>query len=162
MELYLDPVLPKAKRSRSQRSRDTWLNATGEKRARMLAGLEKGYAITHSGKRSSSPRPTLRVPVSVYDLNGHYLMSCQSMIEAAALYGVSYDNLSSCVHGRRKSAGGYMFRKAVVEEFRGVKLVKKTPIEPYKRTYRRKKQDPAIIKDPDMLNFIENYKTNRP
>ena len=55
-----------------------------------------------------------------------------------------------------------MFRKAVVVEFRGMKLVKKTPIEPYKRTRRRKKQDPAIIKDPDMLNFIENYKTNRP
>lgn len=52
-----------------------------------------------------------------------------------------------------------MFRKAVVEEFRGMKLVKKTPIEPYKRTCRRKKQDPdTIIKDNGMRNFIANYK----
>ena len=55
-----------------------------------------------------------------------------------------------------------MFRKAVVEEFRGMKLVKKTPIEPYKRNCRRKKQDPAIIKDPDMRDFVKNYKFNRP
>lgn len=92
--------------------------------------------------------------VAVYGLDGAFLSVCESVSRAARDYGVSTAAIQHCLSGRCRKAGLYQFREATAGT-----QAEHTPIEPYKRTYRRKKQDPdTIIKDNGMRNFIANYK----
>ena len=135
MELYLDPVWVKPKKERKPhplKGKHQWPTDDPEKRARIMNGLRKGWYSKN--KRHKSP---LRVPVSVYDLDGNYVTTCLHVKEAAEKYGNgSPGNVHNCISGRQGRIGQYQFRRANVVEFQGEKLVKKTPIEPYKRRSR--------------------------
>lgn len=162
MELYLDPPfvkVPKQRKPHPLKGKHQWITEDPKKKERVMSGLRKGWYMSKKGRHA-----TRSTSVSVYDLEGKFVMACETIKQAGQVLGLSRSCISMCVTGKTKRAGKYIFRKADVVEFRGMKLVKKSPIEPYKRTCTclRKKQDPAIIKDPDMLDFIENYKTNRP
>lgn len=78
------------------------------------------------------------IPVSVYDLNGHYLSSHKSASSAARHYCVQERNVRSCISGNRDRAGQYQFRKAKLIIFQGETLVKKDNIDPYKRRNRKR------------------------
>lgn len=238
MELYLDPPfvkVPKHRKPHPLKGKHQWVTDDPVKRERMLRGLRAGWKSNKKGLKNKGKPSPHRVPVAVYDKDGNFVAVCRHIHEAAEQFATTIGNVSRCIHGKRKFAGKFQFRKAAVEEFLGMQLVRKipiekltgrlaykravavygldgaflsvcesvsraardygvstaaiqhclsgksrkagryqfrescagideerTPIEPYKRTRRRKKQDPAIIKDPDMRNFIENYETNRP
>lgn len=138
MELYLDPVWVKPKKERKPhplKGKHQWITDDPEKREHIMNGLRNGW---RSKQNKSGHKSPLRVPVSVYDLDGNYVTTCLHVHEAAEKYGNgSPGNVHMCISGRRHRVGQYQFRRAKVEEFMGEKLVKKTPIEPYKRRNRK-------------------------
>lgn len=112
----------------------------------------RGMQLVKKSPIEKSTGRLYKKAVAAYDLDGAYLGSCESVARAARDYGVSATAIQHCLSGKSRKAGQYQFRDAGIDEER-------TPIEPYKRTYRRKNQDPdTIIKDNGMRNFIANYK----
>lgn len=136
MELYVEPkwaVRPKERKPHPLKGKHQWTTNDPEKREKVYAALMRGC---HKSKNKGKPSHR-RIPVSVYDLDGNYITTCPSVIAAADKFGVSSGDISSCTNGRRDRVGQYQFRRAKVVEFMGEKLVKKTPIEPYKRRNRK-------------------------
>ena len=140
MELYVEPkwaVRPKERKPHPLKGTHRWTTDDPEKRAKLLEGLRKGQRASKKGVNAGRISPK-RIPVSVYDLDGNYVTTCQSITEAAEKYGNGYfRNVHSCISGKRGRCGQYRFRRANVVEFMGEKLVKKSPIEPYKRKRRK-------------------------
>ena len=141
MELYVEPkwaVRPKERKPHPLKGTHKWTTDDPGKRARILEALRKGAAI--GGRKSTTkgrPSPK-RIPVSVYDLDGNYVTTCQSIRDAAEKYvNGNMSRVAKCIHGINSRAGQYQFRRANVVEFMGEKLVKKSPIEPYKRKRRK-------------------------
>ena len=135
MELYLDPVWVKPKKERKPhplKGQHQWPTDDPEKRARILEGLKKGQ---HSKNKGCSPKRF--VPVAVYDLAGNFVSVHVSVSDAARKYSLSQGNICETMKRQRGRVGQFQFRKANVVEFQGEKLVKKTPIEPYKRSNRK-------------------------
>ena len=133
-ELYLEPVWARPAEKKRERKphplkgKRRWVTDDPEKRAKILEGLAKGWHSRSKNKGCTWPR----IAVAVYDLAGNFVSAHATLRDAAGKYGISVGNISKCVHGRRGRAGQYQFRKADVVEFRGERLVKKTPIGPYK------------------------------
>jgi hypothetical protein len=55
---------------------------------------------------------TNTTPVNQFGLDGKYIASFDSIKEASKETGISYVTICSCVNGKLKSAGGFMWRKA--------------------------------------------------
>ena len=149
MELYLEPQWAK-KDTRFKKGHATWNKGrkgyttdNPEKRRVIDGNLERGRKIVWKTR----PRDVVwnSIPVSVYDLDGHYLSSHKSVNAAAQTYGVQPRNARYCLTGSRDRAGMYMFRKANIITFKGETLVKKENIEPYKR--RNRKRECPVIDD---------------
>lgn len=135
MELYLEPIWVKPKKERKPhplKGKHQWPTDDPEKRARMLDGLKKGQ---HSKNKGCSPKRF--VPVAAYDLDGNFVSVHVSISEAARKYALSIGNICESMKRQRGRVGQFQFRKANVVEFQGEKLVKKTPIGPYKRSNRK-------------------------
>lgn len=137
MELYVEPKWAKKEKERKPhplKGKHQWITDDPEKRQRVIDGLRKGW-LSKKGKTGRiSP---IRVPVSVYNLDGTFVAVCSHIHEAADRFGGTIGNIHSCMNGHRGRCGQYQFRKAQVVEFQGKKLVKKTPIEPYRRRNRK-------------------------
>lgn len=140
MELYLEPewiLRPKKRKPHPLKGKHQWITDDPKKREKMMAGLQKGWHLPRKGKKTGRIATT-RIPVSVYDLDGKYITTCLCVSEAAEKYGNGYaGNVHGCINGLRDRVGQYQFRRAKVVEFMGEKLVKKSPIEPYKRKRRK-------------------------
>lgn len=52
-------------------------------------------------------------PVSQYDMQGNYIRTYKSQNEAGRETNIASANIWKCVHGYRKSAGGYIWRESV-------------------------------------------------
>lgn len=134
MELYLEPIWAK-KDTKFQKGHipwnkgvKGWTTRDPEKRRRARRNLAKGRI------RRLKNRPRIAhnaIPTSVYNLSGEYLGSFSSATIAAKKFGECARNVRSCVEGKRKRCGKYMFRKASVVIFNGELMVKKENIEPY-------------------------------
>ncbi len=132
MELYLDPPfakVPKQRKPHPLKGKHQWVTDDPIKRERMLRGLRAGWKSNKKGLKNKGKPSVHRVPVSVYDMDGNFVAVCRHIHEAAERFATTPANVSSCIHGKRRSAGNHQFRKAAVEEFRGMQLVKKSPIE---------------------------------
>ncbi len=130
MELYLDPPfvkVPKQRKPHPLKGKHQWSTDDPAKRRNMLRALRAGWK---KNKDKNKGKPSVhRVPVAVYDMDGNFVAVCRHIHEAAERFATSIGNVSSCIHGKRKFAGKFQFRKASVEEFRGMQLVRKSPIE---------------------------------
>lgn len=74
-------------------------------------GIENKEHAYRTGKR-----PTMaQVPVEMFSDSGVLLNVFPSMNEAARVTGVHSGRISSCCSGKCKRAGGYIFRKAKVQ-----------------------------------------------
>lgn len=51
--------------------------------------------------------------VQAFDKNGQLVMEFHSMCEAERQTGISQQNISNCISGKRKTAGGYVWKKAI-------------------------------------------------
>lgn len=51
------------------------------------------------------------IEVSQYDKNGEYIRSFKSISQAQSETGIYKENISSCLSGKRKSAGGYFWKQ---------------------------------------------------
>lgn len=132
MELYLDPPfanVPKQRKPHPLKGKHQWATNDPVKRERMLRGLRAGWEDNKKGLKNKGKPSVHRVPVSVYDMDGNFVAVCRHIHEAAERFGTNPYNVSACIHGRRRTAGNHQFRKAKVEEFRGMQLVRKSPIE---------------------------------
>jgi len=52
-------------------------------------------------------------PVKQYDLNGTYIIAYPSQSEAGRQTGINPNNISSCVSGRLKTTGGFIWKRAI-------------------------------------------------
>lgn len=84
--------------------------------------------VTKRRKEDNLPQP---VPVVAYRLDGTFYHAFASIMDAVRHCGGSPAAISNCIRRGHGRVGSYQFRKAEVVEFRGERLVKKTPIEPY-------------------------------
>lgn len=130
MELYLDPPfanVPKQRKPHPWKGKHQWVTDDPVKRERMIRVLRE---VSNNRKCRKTGKPSVhRVPVAVYDMDGNFVAVCRHIHEAAERFGTNPYNVSACIHGRRRTAGNHQFRKAKVEEFRGMQLVRKSPIE---------------------------------
>lgn len=135
MELYLDPAIvttkPKDRKPHPLTGKNQWTTNNRHKRAIIMANLRKGWYSKSNGKTTGGKSRAIKV--TVYDLSGNYIETCESIRQAATKYGVEATKICACIKGKYKRTGSYQFRKAVVTDFFGQKLVKKTPISPYTR-----------------------------
>lgn len=136
MELYLDPVWVK-KDTRFHKGHTPWNKGRKcfstndpEKRSRLLQNLAEGRKNLWKTRSRDGQNSK---PVCAYDLNGNFVRVFKSVNAAARTLGVRAENARRCARRERGRCGQYQFRWAKVVEFQGEKLVKKTPIEPYKR-----------------------------
>lgn len=142
MELYLEPTWvkkgPKFKKGHKpwNKGRKGFSTVDDTKRKRILSCLAEGRR--HLWEKRDRNVVHNQIPTCVYDLGGNFLGAYLSEAKAAEAFGQIRENVSSCVRGERKRVGNYQFRRAKVEVFRGEMLVKRTPIEPYKRGSRHK------------------------
>lgn len=142
MELHIDPVFAikntkfKKKRIPWNKGKKGWLSDRHKKSA--LENLKKGAgALTRQGKK-----PANAIHISAYTLSGTYIKTYRSSGDAAKELGCDASKIRRCIAIKRKSTGGYMFRKAEIIEFKGEKFVSKKSIEPYerKKTYTKKQK----------------------
>lgn len=142
MELYLEPNWIK-KDTRFRKGHEPW-NAgrkgfttdNPQKRKKALMNLAEGRKLRHVNGTPSGGRK--KVAVCAYGLDGVFVRVFSSIGEAATTLCLPRENVRACVANKRKRSGQYQFRKADVVEFNGCKLVKKSPIVPYKRDGRKR------------------------
>ena len=76
---------------------------------------EKGYVI--GGKKNLIPRgkrgEKLRHPIVQMDLEGNIIRYFDSMMDAERATGIGSGRISNCVNGRKKTAGGYIWRRKI-------------------------------------------------
>jgi hypothetical protein len=137
MELYLDPVRVK-KDTRFHKGQTPWNKARKgfstndpEKQSRILHNLAEGRRNLWKTRKRDQVHNSK--PVSVYDLDGNFVRVFKSANAAARALGLYGENVRRCARREKGRHGQYQFRWAKVVEFQGEKLVKKTPIEPYRR-----------------------------
>lgn len=141
MELYIEPLRPLKRKTRFykgdipwNKGRKGWSTNNEKKKKIILANLAEGRK--HNWEKRDRSQVHNSIPCAVYDLEGNFLSAHVSEGRAADAYGQIRRNVVECVQGKRGRCGSYQFRAAKVEVFRGEKLVKKSPIEPYKRRSR--------------------------
>ena len=84
--------------------------------------LNTGYNLTKGGQ---NPVELCKKKVSMYDLDGNYIRSFDSITEAVESIKVkSISSIGNCLRYKKKSAGGYQWRYAD----------DKSKVLPYKRT----------------------------
>lgn len=144
MELYLPPIWAKPETPETPETpKKKWVTDDPEKRARMLKALEDGRKYGQKSRHVRSRNAGKRArPVSVYDLDGNYLRSFVSISAAARHYGVDVRNVHKCCNGKCCSLKSMQFRYADVMEWKGEKMVRKTPIEPYHDQRRKQHYQP--------------------
>ena len=69
---------------------------------------EKSYKDTRSGKLKNGSRP--QIEVSKYSLDGCFIESFVSIMEAKRQTGISNGHISECCNNKRKSAGGFLWK----------------------------------------------------
>lgn len=74
-----------------------------ERAGRSMVGKNVGKYINH---------PAFSKPVSQYTKEGEFIASYPSSHEAERQTGVDCGSISNCCNGKRKSAGGYIWRFA--------------------------------------------------
>lgn len=140
MELYIEPAWAtrdtKFKKGHTpwNDGRKAFTTSDQEKQRKALARLEEGRRHVWDTRNRNivhNQRPTC-----VYDLDGNFLGVYLSATKAAEAFGQIGRNVRACILGKRKRCGNYQFRAAKVEMYHGQMLVKKSPIEPYKRNSR--------------------------
>lgn len=58
------------------------------------------------------PRVNASIRVRQYDLQGNYLATYDSMLEASRSIGVSGPRMWDCIHGKARTCGGFQWRRA--------------------------------------------------
>ena len=66
----------------------------------------------HYGTRQERSVSKRSIPVSQYDLQGNLINTYKSAREAGRQTGITQGSISYCVKGKRKIAGGYMWKAA--------------------------------------------------
>lgn len=74
-----------------------------------LAKFNKGKKHSDEWKQKIS-KSHKKKPVDRYDLEGNYIDSFESCKIASILTGVSYSGVGACAGGKRKTAGGYVWK----------------------------------------------------
>lgn len=141
MELYIEPAWAK-KDTKFKKGQQPWnkgrkgfTTSDEGKRRMMLENLRIGRLRsweTRDHNTFANQKATC-----VYDLEGNFLSVYTSINKAADAFGQLRENVRSCCNLKRGRAGSYQFRFAEIVEFLGEKMVKKSPIEPYKRGTRK-------------------------
>lgn len=87
-----------------------------EETKRKLSELNKGKHPSEETKRKLSEvhtnHPSLSKPVSQFTKSGEFVATYPSTSEAGRQTGVNQSHISDCCNGKRKSAGGYVWRLA--------------------------------------------------
>jgi len=52
----------------------------------------------------------LRKPIDQFNIQGEFIASFSGAVEAEKITGVKFDNISMCLRGKSKSAGGFIWR----------------------------------------------------
>lgn len=76
--------------------------------------VERGHIV--GGKRNKSgkkPGETLRQPIIQLSLDGSLVEEYLSMMDAERKTGINSGNISNCVNGIKKTAGGYIWRRKI-------------------------------------------------
>lgn len=86
-----------------------------EKSKKAISEKLKKYVKTeehrkHIGEKVKGILHANTKPVYQYSINGEYITEWPYMNEAAKTLGISKGNISGCCLGRRKSAGGFVWR----------------------------------------------------
>lgn len=82
-----------------------WCTASENKKHAYKIGLRVAPNIGKTGSLNPFSRKVFK-----YDLDGNYLRSFDSMVEAAASIGINSSNISTVASGKRKTAGGFIWR----------------------------------------------------
>lgn len=100
------------KRKIGEKSKGRIHNESSREKNR-VAHLGKHYR-TEEGKKAQSDR--LSIPVSQYTKDGVYVATYKNPQEAGKATGIAHQHIASCRSGKRKSAGGYIWRYADTQE----------------------------------------------
>lgn len=76
--------------------------------------IERGHII--GGKRKKygkKPGETLRQPIIQLSLDGYVIEEFISMMDAERKTGINSGNISNCVNGKKKTAGGFIWRRKI-------------------------------------------------
>ena len=82
----------------------------GNKQNNILSNLEwttQQDNIKHSWRMGFSSSKTIQKTVHQYSMSGEYIATFKSLHEAEKYTKTAYTNISKCIKGLRKSAGGY-------------------------------------------------------
>lgn len=148
MELYVEPTWVK-KDTRFKKGHATWNKGRKgfstqdpEKQRLLLQNLAEGRRNLWKTRRRDIAWNSK--PICAYDLDGNFVGVYKSACEAARALGQHKRNVRRSAYSEGGRCGQYQFRWAKLVEFQGELLVKKTPIEPYKRRnhYYYNHQDP--------------------
>jgi hypothetical protein len=144
MELYIEPSWVK-KDTRFKKGQTPWnMGKKGfttndpEKQSRILQNLADGRK--NVWKTRSREKVHNSKPICAYDLDGNFVGVFRSASAAARELNEIGENIRRCARGERGRCGQYQFRWAKLVAFRDEHLVKKTPIESYKRPRRPRHQ----------------------
>lgn len=85
----------------------------------MSSGGESGS----SGCRKLSKKGPDGKKVNQYDLNGIFIRTWNSMIEASKALHIYYSCISDCCRGKQKTAGGFIWKYATEEEIEYAKNI---------------------------------------
>ena len=66
-------------------------------------------------KKIERYRHGLSKPIHMFDLNGNYIKSFDSTVEANKQTGIPYQNISSCALGKLKKCGNYFWRYEIAD-----------------------------------------------
>ena len=53
---------------------------------------------------------SLAIPITQYDINGNYIAKYKSSKEAYRILNINYSHINECCNGKRKSAGGFIWK----------------------------------------------------
>lgn len=134
MELYITPDFVK-KDTRFKKGytpwnkgRKCWTTSDPEKMGHIKESLDNGRRKAWKSRRIKSWNER---SVCAYDLNGNFVRAYTSANAAAKDLGLCVANVYHALRCPAARSGSYQFRYAEIVEFRGEKLVKRTPIGKY-------------------------------
>ena len=78
--------------------------------------LKSGISLEDIRNRQREKLSSIKsIPICQYDLNGNFVRRFNSATEAEQLTGINRKNISSVCNGKRKTAGGYIWRKEEIK-----------------------------------------------
>lgn len=83
----------------------------GNKQNNCVSNLEwASYSDNNTHALRSHLRAPRGTPVSQYTVSGEYVATYNSTCEASRQTGITHMNIFQCLHGRTKTAGGYVWK----------------------------------------------------